>query len=322
MNELETLAYRFRRFAELECRDSSPLYERLSTCVAGDAELLEMATHCSEGQPAPNLFFGAAHLVLLENPGHPLSAYYASVVESPKGAGGRLSPLQSIVPRAQRADSRDGFDPAGADQRGRPLRGAAAGVRHRGGAVGESRGGVHRGGGERGAEPVVGPLSLRVRRRRSLGRPVLAGAARLRTDRRAAAAHPGRAAERRPPCGHRPGPCGPGRCRVGGVAARVDLAGAPAARGGARGRASPGGERPARAGGGGRAGRAARRARDGAARRGDVRVPHPHAQPVPAGRPPQIRRDSGRVRGATAICTSCPSSGRARRRSASGPCSS
>ena len=96
MNELETLAYRFRRFAELECRDSSPLYERLSTCVAGDAELLEMATHCSEGQPAPNLFFGAAHLVLLENPGHPLSAYYASVEETPKEREGAYPHFRAL----------------------------------------------------------------------------------------------------------------------------------------------------------------------------------------------------------------------------------
>ena len=96
MNELETLAYRFRRFAELECRDSSQLYERLSTCVAGDAELLEMATHCSAGQPAPNLFFGAAHLVLLENPGHPLSAYYASVEETPKEREGAYPHFRAL----------------------------------------------------------------------------------------------------------------------------------------------------------------------------------------------------------------------------------
>ena len=96
MNELETLAYRFRRFAELECRGSSPLYERLSTCVAGDAELLRLAAHCAEGQPAPNLFFGAAHLVLLENPGHPLSAYYASVVESPKEREGAYPHFRAL----------------------------------------------------------------------------------------------------------------------------------------------------------------------------------------------------------------------------------
>ncbi len=84
MNDPQQLAQRFRRFAALECRGSSPLYERLSNSIAGDAELLEMATHCNPTQPTPNLFLGAAHLVLLDNPDHPLSAYYASVVESPE----------------------------------------------------------------------------------------------------------------------------------------------------------------------------------------------------------------------------------------------
>ena len=96
MNELETLANRFRRFAELECRGSSQLYERLSTRVAEDAELLRLAAHCADGQPAPNLFFGAAHLVLLENPGHPLSAYYASVVESPEEPDGAYPHFRAL----------------------------------------------------------------------------------------------------------------------------------------------------------------------------------------------------------------------------------
>ena len=85
MNDLEDLSRRFRRFAELECRGSSPLYERLSLQVADDSELLALAEHCARDQPVPNLFLGAAHLVLLDNPDHPLSAYYASVVESPEG---------------------------------------------------------------------------------------------------------------------------------------------------------------------------------------------------------------------------------------------
>ena len=96
MNQLEALAYRFRRFAELECRDSSPLYERLSTCIADDPQLLELATHCAEGQPPPNLFLGAAHLVLLENPSHPLSAYYASLAESPEDREGAYPHFRSL----------------------------------------------------------------------------------------------------------------------------------------------------------------------------------------------------------------------------------
>ncbi len=96
MNDLEELARRFHRFAELECRSSSPLYEHLSLQVADDSELLALAEHCALGQPAPNLFLGAAHLVLLDNPDHPLSAFYASMVESPKDWAGAFPHFRSL----------------------------------------------------------------------------------------------------------------------------------------------------------------------------------------------------------------------------------
>lgn len=96
MSNLEDLSRRFRRFAELECRGSSPLYERLSNYIAGDAELLEMATHCNPTQPTSNLFLAAAHLVLLDNPDHPLSAYYASLTDSPEDRKGAYPPFRSL----------------------------------------------------------------------------------------------------------------------------------------------------------------------------------------------------------------------------------
>ena len=96
MNNLEELSGRFRRFAELECHGSSPLYERLSLHVAGDLELLALAAHCAPGQPTPNLFLGAAHLVLLDNPDHPLSAYYASLTESPEVREGAYPHFRSL----------------------------------------------------------------------------------------------------------------------------------------------------------------------------------------------------------------------------------
>lgn len=96
MNDLDDLPRRFRRFAELECRGSSPLYELLSLHVADDSELLALAEHCAPGQPAPNLFLGAAHLVLLDNPDHPVSAYYASMVESPKDRAGAFPHFRSL----------------------------------------------------------------------------------------------------------------------------------------------------------------------------------------------------------------------------------
>jgi hypothetical protein len=79
VDPLSLLAGRFRDFSRLECRGSSPLYERFSLGVAADAELLELAGHARKGQPVPNLFFGAVHLLLLEGAGHPLAGFYGSL---------------------------------------------------------------------------------------------------------------------------------------------------------------------------------------------------------------------------------------------------
>ena len=61
---MDRTARGFRRFAELECRDSSPLYERLSLGIAQDRGLLELATHTRPGQPV-HLFFSCVHWLLL-----------------------------------------------------------------------------------------------------------------------------------------------------------------------------------------------------------------------------------------------------------------
>lgn len=76
------LARRFVRFAQVECRASSPLYERLSLGVADDSELLALAARSRPGQPAPNLLFGAVHRLLRNTPG-PLAAWYPSLTDAP-----------------------------------------------------------------------------------------------------------------------------------------------------------------------------------------------------------------------------------------------
>ena len=83
MAQLSDLSHRFERFAEQECRNSSPLYERLSLGIAADSEILAIASHVREGQPVPNLFLGAAHLLLLKGAQHPVSTFYPSVSKSP-----------------------------------------------------------------------------------------------------------------------------------------------------------------------------------------------------------------------------------------------
>ncbi len=79
---LDRTARAFRRFAQLECRGSSPLYERLSLGIAEDRELLELATHARPGQPV-HLFFSCVHWLLLAGTQHPVSAFYPSLDQGP-----------------------------------------------------------------------------------------------------------------------------------------------------------------------------------------------------------------------------------------------
>lgn len=61
---LQDLAYFsqvFLKFAERECKGSSALYGHLSKEIAKDEFILELSMKRREGQPAPNLLFGAAH---------------------------------------------------------------------------------------------------------------------------------------------------------------------------------------------------------------------------------------------------------------------
>ena len=76
-SQLGVLSRRFERFGLVECKGSSPLYERLSLRIAADPEVLALS---AGGQgPAPNLLFGAVHFMLLKGALHPLSGFYPSL---------------------------------------------------------------------------------------------------------------------------------------------------------------------------------------------------------------------------------------------------
>ncbi|ALX48460.1 DUF2332 domain-containing protein [Lentibacillus amyloliquefaciens] len=83
MNTLH-LSQRFYNFANMECKDSSELYEFLSLKISKDDEILELCSAAQNGQPVPNLLFGAVHYLLLKGSDHPLKTYYPSRVDSPK----------------------------------------------------------------------------------------------------------------------------------------------------------------------------------------------------------------------------------------------
>ena len=78
-----SLSAAFISFAEHECRGVSPLYETLAAAVARDPELLALAGAARAGQPVPNLFFAAVHLLLSDEPAKrdPLAHYYPGLVE-------------------------------------------------------------------------------------------------------------------------------------------------------------------------------------------------------------------------------------------------
>ena len=77
------LSKRFQTFAEIECKDSSPLYYFLSRIIALDDTLLSIAEQSRCGQPVPNLFFAAVQYLLFIQTEHPLAQYYASLCSFP-----------------------------------------------------------------------------------------------------------------------------------------------------------------------------------------------------------------------------------------------
>lgn len=77
--QLDTLSRRFLLFADEECRDYAPVYGRIARGIAADPGLLAMAAQARPGQAVPNLFLATIHFLLLQEPAHPLGAFYPSV---------------------------------------------------------------------------------------------------------------------------------------------------------------------------------------------------------------------------------------------------
>ena len=103
---LPVLAKEFLRYGGRDYRGSSHLYEVLSSFVAGDAELLEIASH---GQTAiPNLFFGAVHYLLMDAAKESLAEYYPSLHNEKKSGtiSFHCSPI-FLYPAAHRVTDRD-----------------------------------------------------------------------------------------------------------------------------------------------------------------------------------------------------------------------
>ncbi|MDE2921933.1 MAG: DUF2332 domain-containing protein [Acidobacteriota bacterium] len=77
MSRYPDLGAAFEQFARVEAPDlDSPTYAELAAGVAGDDELLALAARRRQGQPAPNMLFGAVQYLLLRGVEHPLAAHY------------------------------------------------------------------------------------------------------------------------------------------------------------------------------------------------------------------------------------------------------
>ena len=83
--ELEPIAQRFMRFADEARAYGGSLYAALSTHVAQDGELLDVARYVRR-PPVPNVFFAAVHFLLRETPEDELSTFYGSLCENAQPA--------------------------------------------------------------------------------------------------------------------------------------------------------------------------------------------------------------------------------------------
>ncbi|KIL51396.1 hypothetical protein KP77_09080 [Jeotgalibacillus alimentarius] len=75
------LSNEFKQFANEQCEGSSPLYKALSLRISQDEEVLGVCLDANEGQPVPNLLFGAVQYMLMKEPHHVLRAFYPSLTE-------------------------------------------------------------------------------------------------------------------------------------------------------------------------------------------------------------------------------------------------
>ena len=93
-------AERFQRFAEVECRGLSPLYETVSLAIARDAEMLDWIAHLIETRADPTLLFAAVHYLLLSGvDGAGLAAFYPNIAEVPAPPERAYPAFRALVER-------------------------------------------------------------------------------------------------------------------------------------------------------------------------------------------------------------------------------
>src|SRR5262249_35846756 len=96
---LDDVPAKFRRFAERECRGSSPLYETLALATADDPELSTIARAAPKGQPIPNLFLASAPFLLLGGATEECAGFSASLTDQPRPADEAFPRFRSFCVR-------------------------------------------------------------------------------------------------------------------------------------------------------------------------------------------------------------------------------
>ena len=123
--EVERLSQHFMRFADEARTYAGPLYEALSSQVARDAELLNVARHVRR-PPVPNVFFAAVHFLLAEASTQELSAFYGSLHDNPRPPADAHHAFRDFVLSILYADTL--LQTRIPDQRGEPLLVLVAGI--------------------------------------------------------------------------------------------------------------------------------------------------------------------------------------------------
>ncbi|MCY3591206.1 MAG: DUF2332 domain-containing protein [Acidobacteria bacterium] len=97
MSGYPDLSAAFEQFARVEAPDlDSPTYAALAAGVAGDGELLALAARRQQGQPAPNMLFGAVQYLLLRGVEHPLAAHYPALSGPEPPSGEAFPPFRAF----------------------------------------------------------------------------------------------------------------------------------------------------------------------------------------------------------------------------------
>ncbi|WP_281657708.1 DUF2332 domain-containing protein [Halobacillus sp. Cin3] len=94
---MSSMSERFYKFADQECGGSSPLYQHLAQQIAEDKEILQLAEKAAEGQPVPNLLFGAVHYLLMVETEHSLHSFYPTFTSIPKPEEQAYSAFKDFV---------------------------------------------------------------------------------------------------------------------------------------------------------------------------------------------------------------------------------